>query len=205
MRSLTRSLLFFALPALLAAQSTLTITGPVNSKPGRTVAVSLNLTSTTANPVVGIQWDTALLAGWTATVVNGPVSVTAAKDLTCTPTNLVCIVDGLNQNVIANGVVAAYTVSIPATALAGLVSIPLTNLVASDAIGLEVPLVSGPVYSVRVIAKHDLNSDGVTNLLDVQLMRRQRLGLDPCTDDQNEDAKCNVRDVVLVSRAALGL
>jgi len=50
----------------------------------------------------------------------------------------------------------------------------------------------------------DLNADGATNVVDVQLMVNQALGVSACTADINKDGVCNVVDVQRVVNAALG-
>jgi hypothetical protein len=50
----------------------------------------------------------------------------------------------------------------------------------------------------------DLNSDGVVNILDLQLAVNQVLGLAPCTADLDGEGRCDVVDVQRVIIAALG-
>ncbi len=50
----------------------------------------------------------------------------------------------------------------------------------------------------------DVNCDGVTNVVDVQLEVNMALGVAPCTGDINKDGICNVIDVQRVVNAALG-
>jgi hypothetical protein len=52
----------------------------------------------------------------------------------------------------------------------------------------------------------DLNSDGATNVLDVQLCVNQALASIPCNSgDLNSDGLCNVVDVQRAVNAALGM
>ena len=50
----------------------------------------------------------------------------------------------------------------------------------------------------------DLNGDGATNVVDVQGMVNQAIGVAACTADLNRDGACNVIDVQRVVNAALG-
>jgi hypothetical protein len=51
----------------------------------------------------------------------------------------------------------------------------------------------------------DINGDGVTNVLDVQIAINQALGISPCTTaDLQENGQCNVTDIQRVVTAALG-
>jgi len=192
------SLLALALPALLAAQSVLTVTGTPIVRPGQTVTATLGLTSTVANPVAGIQWTIGIPTGYTATAVIGTAGTAAAKTLYCTADKSKCLIAGANQNAIANGPVAGYTIPVPARTAAGLVQLPLSGLEAGGSIGLAVPLVSGPAFSFRVAAKADLDLDGDIDSADVQSIIDQALGLVPCTGDQNGDGNCKILDVLIV-------
>lgn len=50
----------------------------------------------------------------------------------------------------------------------------------------------------------DVNSDGSTNVSDIQLCVNQAIGMSPCTADINNDGSCNVIDVQRVVNTALG-
>jgi len=50
----------------------------------------------------------------------------------------------------------------------------------------------------------DLNKDGTTNVMDVQLEVNMAIGVAPCTADINKDGVCNVVDVQRVVNAVLG-
>jgi hypothetical protein len=50
----------------------------------------------------------------------------------------------------------------------------------------------------------DVNGDGVTNVVDVQLEVNEAEGTALCTNDINKDGQCNVIDVQRVINAALG-
>ena len=51
----------------------------------------------------------------------------------------------------------------------------------------------------------DLNGDGVVNVVDVQLIINQALGVIPAVNDLNHDGVVNVADVQKEINAALGL
>ena len=50
----------------------------------------------------------------------------------------------------------------------------------------------------------DVNQDGSTNVVDVQLEINQALGVASCKSDFNKDGRCNVTDVQRVVNAVLG-
>ena len=49
----------------------------------------------------------------------------------------------------------------------------------------------------------DVNGDGSVNIIDVQLMINQALGMSACSDDIDQDGKCDIVDVQRVINAAL--
>ena len=189
-------LLLLLYPALLAAQ-TLTLTGPANVRPGQTADVTATLAGTGA---VGLQWSVAIppqLGNATATTPLSDKTLHRSTDGT------LHLLVGLNVTPIAPGVVAKYALSIPANAPKGVYQMPLTGLLAADANGDAITLTSGPAYSLRVLARSDLNGDGLTNGADLTLMIDQVLGRTACADDQTGDGKCNLMDVLAVVRDAL--
>ncbi|MCC6952590.1 MAG: hypothetical protein IT290_00580 [Deltaproteobacteria bacterium] len=50
----------------------------------------------------------------------------------------------------------------------------------------------------------DINGDSSTNIVDVQLMVNQSMGLAPCSSDINSDGICNILDIQRVVNAAVG-
>ena len=197
-----RSLLCFLVLLLVGApsvfsQTTFSLVGPVNARPGTTVSLSVCIKG--GSPA-GIQWTLGYPANYTGTAVAGTEAIAAGKTLACGTLSEVCLVYGINANLIADGAVATYSIPIPLTATPGLVPIPLTGLVAASVLGDEIPSLEGVPYSLLVLGKTDLNGDGHTDDADINLMVRQALRLAPCTGDQNGDAKCNLIDVILVIR-----
>ena len=199
------TLLLALIAALASAQTvTLTPTGPATVRAGQALTVTISSSGATANGPSGVQWTAAPPAGMTITAVApGAAATAASKSIACNATNTLCISYGINQNVIANGAVAALTVQVPGTAT-GPASIALSGLVAGDKNGGAMPTAAGAPYAFIVLARSDLNGDGKTDSADVLLMAQQATGAS-CTDDQNGDGACNVLDVLIVSLRALGL
>jgi hypothetical protein len=50
-----------------------------------------------------------------------------------------------------------------------------------------------------------MNHDGVVNIVDVQMIVNQVLGISPATCDLNGDGKIDIVDVQIVVNASLGL
>src|SRR6185437_12449026 len=74
--------------------------------------------------------------GWTIiSVSTGDASLNAGKQVSFNSSNGVVIVFGLNQTVIASGVVANAVVSIPGSATAGSYPVTISNVFFSDANG----------------------------------------------------------------------
>ncbi len=65
------------------------------------------------------------------------------------------------------------------------------------------PMLLVPVLSAQTFSACDINHDGVVNVVDVQLMINQALGMSPCTADLNHDGVCNVLEVQIEIVAAL--
>jgi len=188
--------------ALLAGQ-TLTLTGPATARPGQTIALNLTLSAPSEN-LAALQWTTAVPSGLTFTASAGAASNAAAKTLYCgMPTSQTCLTVGINSNLYTVGVVATYQVTVPANALPGNVGIPLTGLVGAKLDGTAAVIVAGTPYFFGVLARTDLNGDGKTDVLDLQLMIQEIL-TGTVTNDQNGDGAVNVLDAQIVAKAAVG-
>lgn len=196
------ALLILSGPAQAQAQAQTNITGPQSVRPGGTVNLQVVL-ATTAQ-VAGVQWTAGIPPAWGVTAIIGGAAAAAEKELHCAADSLLCLVVGLNANVIQPGVLATYSITVPTTAPRGSVNIPLTGLVAADPLGTPVEVTTGAGHTLLILAIHDLNGDGVTNMDDVRLMVDQILGRSPCTADQNGDGRCDLIDALLVVRGALG-
>lgn len=184
-------------------QQTLTLTGPPNARPGTTIVLNMSLAGSASTPPAGIQWTMTNPPGWVLTPSTGPASTSAGKTLTCGPT-YICLVTGLNANTISPGVLGSYSAVIPTSAPPGGISLPLSGVLAGNAIGDPMTLLVGPTYSVTILAKSDLDGDGKTGNLDVQSMLDQAKGTASCANDQNGDGVCNLYDVLIVTNIALG-
>lgn len=180
--------------AVMLTAQTLTLTGPATARLGSTITVNLTL----ADPPVSLaalQWSVGLPTGFTATAVSGAASGTAAKTLYCNPPSTTCLTVGINNNVYAAGVIAAYSVTLPPALAPGPVTIPLSGLIGASLAGDNVPLTAGAAYSVLVLAPTDLNGDGKTDVQDLQIIIQQIL---------TAGSTVTVRDAQIVAQAAVG-
>ncbi len=184
---------------------TLTMTGPVSGRirAGETFDVTISLTGSTAT-LTALQFSavTTPLAIAGVNGIIGPASTAAQKSLACnylTNTEQRCIIFGINQTQIPNGLVA--TIRYTASTAIGPGAFPVTfqNVSASSGGGLSLPLSVGPVLALIVLASEDLDLDGDVDLNDLTISTNQVLGYAPCTTANiNGDSVCNIRDVQLV-------
>ena len=185
--------------AALAWGQTLTLSGPATARPGATIPVTLTLASPPGT-LAATQWTVTLPSGYTATATAGAASAAAAKTLYCKSDSTLCLTVGVNTNVYAAGVIANYQLIVPANASPGQVSIPLTGVIGAALDGSSAGLSAGVPFAFAVLATTDLNGDGVTNVLDLQLMIQEILG-GPVAHDQNGDGVADVKDAQIVARA----
>ncbi len=205
-----KRLFWISLLACGISAQTLTFTGPATAAPGQSISLSLNLTGNLTGPdpaaIAGLQWQLQLPTGSTASAVPNPAI--PSKTLSCTGDYVTCLFYGQNVTPIPYGLVASYTITIPATAT-GSLTIGLTDLVAASAAGTAIPISVAMPYTVRTSDRRDLNNDGKVDALDVNLMAIEVLAAatNPaaCTDDQNADGTCNLLDVFLVLVKAMAL
>lgn len=188
---------------LYSQTTTFSVSGPANARPGTTVNVSVNASGTTNTGTAAAQWNLDTPAGYTKVATIGTQAEAAGKQITCNAAVVLCIVYGLNMNVISNGQFASYAVTIPANAPPGPVNIPLSGVVAATPNGTAVTTALGPTYSILILAKTDIDGNGITNTADVTAMITQIVGA-TCINDQNNDGVCDARDVQLVIKAATG-
>lgn len=177
-------------------QHRLTLSGPASARPGTTITIPVTLSGGTG--AAALQWTLTMPNSWSASQSIGPAATAAGKDrLSCHSTGI-CLLYGLNQTNIADGIVASYQVQIPPSATPGPVVLPLTDVLAASGSGAAVSITAGAAYSVRILARSDIDGDGSTTVSDIALMDAQARGAAACADDQNGDGRCSIYDVVLV-------
>lgn len=186
----------------LAAQSSLSISGPPVARPGETLNLTLNLSaSPTPNLPAGLGYLLGVPSGWTATGAIGPAGISAAKSLYCATGDAFCLIVGMNTNPIQSGTVASYSLQIPASASPGTTPIPVIKLELGDFLGTELTAAAGSLYAVKILSRQDINGDGSVTSADVFLILDMALGKTSCTADQNGDGQCRLIDVLLVINA----
>lgn len=200
-----KTLLLAVLSCSLYAQTVISQTGPATVKPGGILTVNLQGQGGTDTGAAAFQWTVAMPSGYTATVQPGPAATAGNKTVQCTADAIsVCLLYGVNATVIGNGVLATYTVHVPANATPGPATFTLSGLVGASSSGTAISTAAGTPYTVTVVDKRDLNGDGKVDAADVQLMTNQVLA-GTCSDDQTGDGACNLMDVFAILLKALGL
>jgi len=207
---------FFLFAAVLLAQTfgshaahaqTITLTGPQNVKPGQTgVVLSVNLSGSAGANIAALQATLSIPAGFTITSSSiGASGTSAGKTLFCNPTAPTCILAGLNQTVLADGVLFTVTGTVAASA-SGSLGFSLSNqLGASNAAkAVSVPIATGPALSLPVISPCDINGDGKVDISDVQAyLNSYILTATPANPivDLNGDGIANIIDVQRIATA----
>jgi hypothetical protein len=191
----------------LKAQATLTLTGPANVTPGATATLSATLSGVTGTQFTAFQMSLTLPPGITlGTVTASPAGIAVGKGSYCGPA--ICLELGmtnatppvLSNNPMVDGQALSLQLVVSPTATAGVVAIPLVNLLGASVAGEPIPLVSGPVYSLRVLSKCDVNQDGLIDFRDVQAM----VGVLDNGGTCPLSGGCTVAALVVVLVAALG-
>lgn len=135
------------------------------------------------------------------TPVAATAWATAGDAVTCNPANGTCLIAG-SQTVMSDGAVATIPITLGPTA--GTDPVALSGLFAAAVIGGQGVMVNGMTvgvaYSIKVLSRCDLNSDGIVNAADVQLMIGDALGLSTCPTGYT----CNLVAVVNEIIAATG-
>lgn len=206
-----RALILAALAGVLSGQTILTVTGPATVHPGDTAALGVSIAGTGATGLTGVQWTFTLptgatLANTAAISATGPNSNNGLGVFCGYPLTTICLIIGDNGqsvaiNPIADGALGTIPMVVGHAMGAGNYVIPIANLIGSDATALHaLPLQIGALYTLHVLSLCDINSDGVVNVADVQMMINQALGLATCS----LAGGCTVVQVQAVIITALG-
>src|ERR1700681_3659733 len=124
------------------AQSAVLSTGAGSGTAGATVSIPINLTSSGAAQIVGIQWTFSFSSDITGvTVFAGPSAANAQKSVSCSGTR--CLVFGFNNNVVADGTIAIAPFQVATFPSNTTIPFTLTNVVASAASGAAIPTSGG--------------------------------------------------------------
>lgn len=160
-----RILLLLLLPGFLitaSGQVAFTLASGAGS-PGSTVSLNISLNSSGAQPAA-MQWTLSYSAAQISSiaVTAGPAATNAGKTVSCNqaaPGSMTCVLFGLNQSTVANGVVAVAAVTIANTTSTSTV-ISMSNGVASTGSGS--PLVAAAVGNTVTINQPVVSTTTIT-------------------------------------------
>lgn len=182
------------------AAQVITPSGAASARPGAAVAVTVALSGATATGPTALQFDAVAPALWT---LSEPSTAVAGRTAACGfPATVVCVLYG-NMDVIPNGAVFGFKVTVPLGATPGDYPIALARPIAASQSGNPHPLTVGSPHMVRVLHLADVNGDGSLTVADVGLIADQAMNKSACVSDQNADGACNIVDVYIVVRAVL--
>lgn len=195
--------IFALLPTMLSAQTVLTISGPAKAAPGSTMTLVMTLTGGTVNGPAAFQGTLSLPSGFTASLpVLGNVMTAAAKTVTCSAANLLCLFYAKNSTVVGNGIVYTQTVQVP-VGYSGTATIAVSGIVVADKNGLAMAVPVSTTVNVPVFSIQDLNSDGVVDSKDILIITTAIIAGTACGNlDQNGDGICNILDTQLIAKVA---
>lgn len=211
-----RAGLFFLAALTCWAQPSISITGPATAKIGDTVTLSVNLTGSTGAGLSGVQFNVPVPAGLSAIsggVAIGPATTAAMKTLNCTAASWgdvapICVVVGLNQTALSDGVLMTWTAKVLS---AGPASLPVAGVIGTSGAGKAVIVAAAPPATVTVASPCDINGDGKTDISDILSYLNSYVfaagATAACTAaagtaDLNGDGACNVIDLQRISNAA---
>ncbi len=115
--------------------------------PGQTTSLTFTLAGGTS--ASEIQWDFAHVGLNAAPAVIGAAATAASKSLSQSGDRI--LIAGINQTLMAPGVLATMDITVPVGAPAGNVVISLSNVVASDADGGNVPVTVGFPLTIIIL------------------------------------------------------
>ena len=180
-----------------------------SGRPGGTVDVPINFVSAGASVAAmqfELDYDPTLLTYSSARA--GTQLVSAGKSLTVSPSagKLLGIGAGFNQSLIGDGQAAVVTFGLsPSFPVNGTTAVACTNVKFVDAQGKNIAATGVTGNISATTCDCDMNHDGVVNIVDVQMIVNQVLGISPATCDLNGDGKIDIVDVQIVVNASLGL
>ena len=200
--------LCFLVSCSLCAQSLSVASNQSTVRPGQVVMVDVVFSdSTPTASVAGLQWTLVVPPGWTATQAAGPVATAAEKQIACSTSGLLCLLYGLNQNVLSSGVAATATLAVPASATPGAQQVSLSGVMGATAQGQDARLTAtGGPLEVYVLSRFDIDGNRLVNAADVGLVADQVVGKTACgLGDVNKSGGCDLIDVLLTVFVAMGI
>lgn len=201
-----KTLLLVLAGCFAAGAQQLTISGPNGAvRAGATVTLTVTLTGSSGQNIAALQGSVANPGG-TVTCTAGAAAIAAGKTVACGTVGnaVVFLVYGLNQNVLADGVVAQLQVALPLTAAAGNISEGLTGTLGASPAGGAVAITAGSPFGLSAVNACSITGDNPTSLADVLAMIAQIYAGTALQNglDLNGDGAVDIIDVQRVANAA---
>jgi hypothetical protein len=195
MKTILSALFLISLSA--HGQSLSATAAPNTVSVGKSTNIALTY-SAGADPAAAVQWSSVLPTGSTIAWTIASGATANGKQLSCTADGTTCLLFGLNETPLSNGVIATAVLSLNPS-LKGEVSLTINGALGADPMGMSV-VMSGSGAGVFISSPFDLNGDGLVNISDLLLAVQQVLGITTCgTADFNADGKCNILDLELLA------
>jgi len=192
----------FSLP-LWAQSATLNLSCSNNVRAGSTLTCSITLSG--GSLPAGLQWTLATSSPVGAVIVTPAAAVISAqKNFLCNAANM-CLLTGINANQIADGALANLSIPIPAGSGNRQMTLNLSATIGASLLGTALSATANPPVSVSVSSGCDINGDGQINAADVTAQQNGLLATPQTSSDLNSDGKSDVVDVQIVINAARGL
>lgn len=195
------------------AQNVFQLSGPAFVRPGSPITMNVTL-SGSSTPAATQFTITATMDITALTVTAGPVATAATKQIACgaytTSTNtMTCIIYGLNENTIADGVLATVTATLSATPSLTSETFSLSGPAEATGPGSAITVTVSPInIATGILSNCDLLGTGTITAADATTIIGWVLGTSSpgsgLTCDVNGDGKCNVDDVEIIIAAVTG-
>ncbi|MBV9303958.1 MAG: hypothetical protein JOY62_14830 [Acidobacteriaceae bacterium] len=129
---------FLTLAPTAAATSPFLASGSASGVAGTSITIPITFTASSIG-VAALQCSIGVPSGWSiASVTTGQAATGAGKTVNANKSTGMLMVFGVNQQVIATGVVADVKINIPSSAASGTYSIPISGVVFSSPDGATV-------------------------------------------------------------------
>ena len=147
---------------------------------------------------------TSSIAVGMVTVTPGAQAVAASKSVTCNP-SILCLITAINRNTIADGPVALLAIPIPLNAPLGNATFSITSTLGASTAGVSITETANPPLSVVVLPSPcDTNGDGQLTAEDFTEAVQNVLAVPQIAMDLNTDGETDLLDVQIVINAVLG-
>ena len=177
----------------VAAGSTATLTLAISGTSGSGLT-ALQVT------VSALGWATVPTIGAAGTSDSKSVYCAASSG------NLLCLIVGMNATALSDGTLATLAVTVPRSASAGTTTLTLTGIVGANASDTSVGVTAGSPFGLNIVSACSLTGDATVTQADWTAGLPYYLGTSACTPaaDLNSDGVCNILDAQILGVAVGG-